>query len=308
MATCTCASLDCDQIEIGGITYCQCEIVISDISCPENCETIIREDGNVECGCTDSVTPTVEGSRVPVYFDNDEYFTDISWTISYKLTEGSWNSYFSIYPDYSIASNGFFQVGYNWGKHKESLWAHLMNRSSFCVFQGEKHTPEIEYVIPSENTNKILNSISLNIEPTHYSGDWNESVRNNISFKNLYIYNKTNNSGMLALNPQLTLADARKYPKTVGNTQEILFTSDEDRQNINYFFNRVVQQSNNIPMFNKDFNNIFKTINQNAVKFSGKKVLERLKGEFFIINLSGVNDTRYNLILKNSINDITEYE
>lgn len=305
MATCICSSPDCIQNIIEGVTYCTCTTVIPDVECPEGCALVMQPDGNAVCMCIDSVTPTIVGSKTPVFFDDNDYFEDISWTISYKATEGTWNSYFSFYPDYSIGHNNFFQVGYNWGKDKETLWNHLLNRSSFCVFQGEKHDPIIEFPVANENVNKILNSISLNIEPTHYQNDWEWTIDKDISFKNLYIYNKTNNTGMLGLNPQKTLTDLRNYPKIIGNTQEILLTSDQGKQNVNYFFNRLIKQANNIPMFNIDKNNIFKTINQNAVKFSGKSVLERLKGEWFIVHLEGMVDSRYDLILKNSINNET---
>lgn len=293
----------CDQIEIEGVAYCSCETVIENVTYPEGCTLNILESGNATYTCIEQVEPTITKNKTPIFFDDEEYFTDISWTISFKADEGSWNSYQTFYPDYSISHNNYFQVGYNWGQHKETVWNHLLNRSSFCVFQGEKHTPVIEYVIANENVNKILNSISLSLEGVHYSGDWNEVIDKDKSFKNMYIYNKTNNTGMLSLNPQKSLTDVRNYPKTVGNTQEILFTSDEDRQNINYFYNRILNQSNNIPQFDVDVNNIFKTINTNAVKFSGKKVLERLRGEWFIVHLEGMVDSRFNLILKNSINE-----
>lgn len=306
MATCTCES-GCTQIEIEGVVYCSCETVIENISCPDGCTPII-ENNNIRCSCLDSVTPTVEGSRTPIYFDSEEYFEEVSWTINFDLKNGNWGSFNTFYPDYSIGMNGYFQIGFNFGQDKGTLWNHLLNRSSFCVFQGKKHIPQIEYVIPNENVNKILNSISLNIEGVHYQNEWDWVINKDISFKNMYIYNRTNNSGMLGLNPQKTLADNRNYPKTVGNTQEILFTSEEDKQNINYFFNRIIQQSNNIPQFQIDKNNIFKTINENAVKFNGKKVLERIKGESFIVHLEGMMDSRYNLIFKNSINNETAYE
>ena len=60
--------------------------------------------------------------------------------------------------------------------------------------------------------------------------------------------------------------------------------------------------------FNVDKNNIFKTINTNAVKFTGKSVLERMKGDYFLVNLSGMMDSRFGLILKNSINEETIQE
>lgn len=307
MAICTCG-LGCEEIEIEGVIYCECQTIISNVKCPDDCTTIIREDGNAECSCLDTVRPTVEGSRTPIYFDDETYFESTSWTISFDLKNGTWSSFNTFYPDYSISHNGFFQIGFNFGEDKEQLWNHLLNRSSFCVFQGKKNKPELEFTIANENVNKILNSIALNIEAVHYQNDWDWVLNNKISFKNMYIYNRTNNTGMLGLNPQNTLADNRNYPKTVGNTQEILFTSDQGKININYFFNRLIQQNNNTSQFIIDKNNIFKTINENAVKFSGKKVLERLKGEVFVVHLEEMIDSRYNLILKNVINNETAYE
>jgi hypothetical protein len=250
---------------------------------------------------------TAPPTKTPINFDNEEYFKDVSWTMSYKPLEGSWNSYFTFYPDFSPYHNNYFQTGYNWGQDKETLWGHNMQKGSYCVFQGRKHTPIIEFPIPSENVNKILNSISLNLEGRYYQNDWDFSIDKDKSFKNMFIYNPTNNSGMLGLNPQKTLQDSRKFPKMNGDIQEILFTSNEDKQNINYFYNRVVNQDNRIPMFKVDENNILKTINNDAVKFQGKRVLERLKGESFTVHLEGIEDSNYNLILKNVINDETIY-
>lgn len=233
------------------------------------------------------------------------YFEDVSWTIAFKPSEGTWNSYFSFYPDYSPFHNNFFQVGYNWGESKGTLWNHLLNRSSFLVFQGKKNKPIIEFVIPNENAYKMLNSISLNLEGRYHNNEWDWSIDKDKSFKNIYIYNQTNNTGLLELVAQKSLSDVRKYPITEGNTQKILFTSDQGKQNINYFFNRTINQDSRIPMFSIDKNNIFKTLNNSSVNFKGKRVLERIKGEYFTVHLEGVDDTRYNLILKNTINDET---
>lgn len=240
-----------------------------------------------------------------IYFDNNTIFEDVSWTISFKPAEGTWNSYFTFYPDYSTYHNNFFQIGYNWGEDKETLWNHLMNKSSFCVFQGKKHKPILEFVIPNQNVTKILNSISLNVEGKYYVNDWDYTTDKDKSFKNMFIYNSTNNSGTLELIPQKGLKDLKNYPITNGNIQKILFTSENGKQNANYFFNRVVNQANNIPMFITDKNNIFKQVNNSSVNFKGKKVLERLKGDYFIVHLEDIVDTRYNIILKNVISDET---
>ena len=244
-------------------------------------------------------------NREKIDFSNSVYFEDVSWTISFKPAEGTWNSYFTFYPDYSTYHNNFFQIGYNWGEDKETLWNHLMNKSSFCVFQGKKHKPILEFVIPNQNVTKILNSVSLNVEGKYYVNDWDYTTDKDKSFKNMFIYNSTNNSGTLELIPQKGLKDLKNYPITNGNIQKILFTSENGKQNTNYFFNRVVNQANNIPMFITDKNNIFKQVNNSSVNFKGKKVLERLKGDYFIVHLEDIVDTRYNIILKNVISDET---
>ena len=299
--------MDCkcpeNYIELNGV--CVKTTIINNIDCPPGCTLVIQTNGNAICNCISAVDPIATPIKKPVYFDNQTYFTDASWTISYKASEGSWNSYFSFYPDFSPFHNHFFQVGYNWGVDKGTVWNHLLNRSSFGVFQGKKHKPILEFIIPNENANKILNSIALNLEGRHYLNDWDFTIDKNKTFKNLFIFNQTDNSGMLELNSQQSLSDIRKYPISDVNLQKILFTSDNGKQNFNYFFNRMKNEQSGIPMFITDKNNIFKTLNASAVSFKGKRVLERLRGEYFQVHLEGHEDSRYNLILKNTINNET---
>jgi hypothetical protein len=293
-----------------GISDGVVDAIVSGIECPPptsqapSCEEECVQNLD-ECNCLDTIPPTIGGIKTPVYFDNTTYFEDVSWTISYKPTEGTWNSYFSFYPDYSPYHQNMFQVGYNWGQDKGTLWNHLMNNQSFGVFQGKLHTFAIEFPIANENVNKILNSLSLNVEPRRYQNQWDYSIHKDKSFSEGYIWNSTNNSGWFSLNPQKTLADNRKYPQLNGNKQEILFTSDQNRQTFDYFFNRVANQDNNISMFSRDKNNIFKTVNSDAVKFLGKRMLERMKGQEFLVYLQDSKNSRFNLILKNSISDET---
>lgn len=274
-------------------------------TCENENDTQVVIEGVTYCVGMEIIPPTTTAVKKPIYFDNTTYFEDVSWTISYKPTEGTWNSYFSWYPDYSVSHQNMFQVGYNWGQDKGGLWNHLMNNQSFQVFQGRLHTFAVEFPIANENVNKLLNALSLNVEPRRYQNQWDYSIHKDKSFSEGYIWNSTNNSGMFSLNPQKALADSKKYPITNGNKQEILFTSDQNRQTFNYFFNRVIDQNNNISMFNRDKNNIFKSINSDAVKFSGKRMLERMKGEEFSVYLQDSKNSGFNLILKNIISDET---
>lgn len=241
-----------------------------------------------------------------IYFDNEDVFKNVSFTVAFKPGEG-WTSYFTFYPDYSPAHNNFFQIGFNFGKDAGTLWSHTMNNSSFQVFQGRLNPFYIEFPVPNEGVSKQLNSISLNVEAKRFQDAWNFSQHKNISFNKLIIWNNTKNSGMLNLIPQITRAQATEYPKTnPDKTQDILFTAINGKHNVNYFFNRVSNQNNNIPLWKIDENNIFKTVNPNAISFFGKRILERMQGsDEYMVTLTNDKESRFNIILKNSINNET---
>ena len=245
---------------------------------------------------------------VEVFFDNENLFEDVSWTIAYKVTEGRWTSYYSFTPDYSVAHNDFFNVGYNWGIDKEKLWEHNHGNSSYQVFQGRLYPFIIEAPVVNQNVNKILNTISLNIEAKRYQNLWDFSQDKEKGFNKAIIYNNTNNSHLLELIPQKTASQSNRYPVTKANSQEILFTPLEGKHTFNYFYNRVRNQDNNIPIWDNDLNRINKTLNPLAVNFKGKNPLERLRGENFLIRLINDNESRYNILLKNIITTETNYE
>lgn len=243
-----------------------------------------------------------------VYFDNETLFEDASWTISYKVTEGSWNSYFSWFPDYSVAHQDYFQAGYNWGEDKGTMWSHLLSNQSFQVFQGKRHDFIIEVPLANQNVSKILNTLSLNIEGKRYQNQWDYTQHKGVGFNKAVIYNNTNNSGLLELVEQKSLSDTNKYPKTKTASQEILYTSLKGKHTFNYFYNRVRNQDNNIPIWINDSNRVNKILNQQAISFTGKKLLERIEGEQFIIRLINDKESRFNILLKNLTSTETNYE
>lgn len=302
---CNCPDETYIQSTVDNVVICTKTTTIGDIFCPEGCQTIIREDGTAYCDCSDTKTPTLVPVKKPIYFDNTDYFKDVSWTISYKPTEGAWNSYFTFYPDFSVSHQEYFQVGYNWGVDKGSLWNHTMSNNSFGVFQGRYNPWILEFPIANDNSNKILNSLSLNIEAKRYLNHYDDSVQPNVGVTDLMIYNSKNNSGKLALHAQKTLSADRKYPYIEDDKQHILTTFTNGEQHINYFYNRLLNENSNVPMFQRDENNILKNVDSRIVKFSGKRVLERLTGKNFIVQLSNTLDSRYNITIKNIISEET---
>ena len=276
-------------------------------------------DGVVYCVTLESVAPTIKGVKNPIYFDNTtlingvvvptlvNYFKDVSWTISYKPQEGKWNSFFTFYPDYSPFHNGFFQTSYNWGRDKGTMWNHSLNNSSFQVFQGRIEPFILEFPIQNENVLKQVDSLSFNVESKRYTNSWDYSVWKDIGFNKFYIYNNTKHSGILNLFPQKTLTDNRKYPRlNPDGTQDILYTAINGYHNVNYFINRALNQSNNVPLWLRDDNNIFKEVNPRAVSFTGKRTLERMQGdEEYVVGLVNDTESRFNITIKKVINKET---
>lgn len=234
-----------------------------------------------------------------VYFNNTEIFEDLSWTIAYKVTEGSWVSYYSFTPDYYTAHHDYFQTGYNFKGGKSSLWSHLLNNNSFQVFNGVLEPWIVEIPIQNQNVSKTLSSIELHLEAKRWQNQWDFSQHKGIGFNKVTIYNNTNNSGVLNLIEQKSLQDIAKYPKTNSDgSQDILFTAQDEKQRFNYFYNRVKKETNNIPIWLWDKNRINSRINPQAVSFYNKGLLERLKGDSFLVRLTQDKESRYQMILK----------
>ncbi len=246
----------------------------------------------------DNITCAPTGEEVPIDFDNTEFFEDVSWTVAFKIGEG-WISYYSFKPDYYSFHNDFFQVGYNYGDFAETLWSHTLNNTSTQVFQGVKYPWIVEVPLKNQNANKILKTAEINIEAKRYQNQWDYSEHKDVGFNKMVIYNKTNNSGNLNLVQQKSYKDTNKYPITNGDrTQDVLYTAENGKHYVNYFYNRVKNQDRNIPNWLWDANMINKTVNPQAVSFRGKALLERLKGQQFIMRLIQDKESRYSITLK----------
>ena len=65
-----------------------------------------------------------------------------------------------------------------------------------------------------------------------------------------------------------------------------------------YFVYKVKNNVSNESNWLWDDNKIHNTINPHAINFHGKRVLEYLKGDYFLINLSYDKDSRFRIIHK----------
>jgi len=280
---------------------------------PEGYDTIISEyegngytfEGFEDCRLRFTKLEEVEYEPMTeIDLCNVEYFQDASFTIAYSMTSNSWMSFYDFKPNYYVNHNNYFQTGMNVCNTDEFwLWSHLLTNKSYGVFYGKKYEIGLEFPTVNNFSSKELESMELWTEGLRYHNEYDFAYNRDINFNKMVVFNHRESSGELRLVPQKMLSDIRRYPKTVGKHQEILATNVNDRWNVNYIYNRSISENLNQPLWNWDSNQINKSVNNKVVKFKGKKVLERLRGDFFLTYLGYDTDSRYAMSFKWAVTD-----
>ena len=243
-----------------------------------------------------------QGRSEEIELTNTEYFKDVSWTISYSPIYQSWISYYDFKPNYAVSLNDYFETGINYAKvgseSEYGIWSHLITNKSYQVFYGKYYPWEIEVPIKNTYTNNVLQDLKIWTISQRYHENFDYAVWRKKSFNKLVVYNQTNNSGILNLNYDDSINKA-KYPIKISSTEQGIPATHHDEQlSINYFYNRVKKEDYHIPIWNSDENEILKTLNSDAVSFNSKKVLERLRGDWFIVRLIQDNTSQFKTYFK----------
>ena len=189
---CSCPQPNCTQYTEAGVVYCSCSGTINNVSCPEGC-TLVWLPGNTNayCSCIDTVPPIVDDVLTPINFPDPKYFEDVSWTIAFSLSTGSWLSFYGFYPNYYINHNTYFQTGRNNSVDSAELglWSHLLTNKSYQVFYGKKQPFTIEYPIKDEYFTKRLGAVKLWTEAKRYSNEYDFSTTPTLTFNKSMVYN-----------------------------------------------------------------------------------------------------------------------
>jgi hypothetical protein len=244
--------------------------------------------------------------KVPIDITDTNYFKEVSWSIAYSPILGSWMSFYDFKPNYYVNHQNYFQTGINSINTDFGLWSHLLTNKSYLVFYGKKYSFDVEYVTKSEQITKKFNNVELWTEAKRYHNAYDFAFSPDITFNKVMIHNNTTCSGDLNLIPQKNnLFRNRDYPKTnANNTQDILITNkDNFKWAFDYFFNRVKSNVTNQPFILNDENQIEKEVNPQAVSFKGKRLLDRLEGDWNLVRLKYDKDSRYHLNFKFTLNE-----
>jgi hypothetical protein len=245
-------------------------------------------------------------NEVEVVLTDTRYFKEIGWTIAFYPYLGAWGSFYNYKPNYYISHQDYFQSGINSVDSANGLWSHSLTNKSHLVFYGKKFDFQVEYPVKSDNAVKKLNNIELWTEAVRYHNEYDFAFTPLFTFNRVMVHNHVVCSGNLNLVPQKNnLGYNKNYPKTnADNTQDILITNkDNFRWSFDYMFNRVKSNVNNVPFINYDENQIEKFVNNSAVSFKGKPILDRLEGDYFLTRLSYDKDSRYRLTFKFGLNE-----
>lgn len=236
------------------------------------------------------------------FYDNKEvslkdenYFKDVSFTLAYSCIKQEWISYYSFCPDYYIEQQSFFQSGNNYSKEyiEEGLWSHLMTNKSFQTFYGTTYPFILEVPVKEKFNGSILSSIEYELDARKYVDDVTYTLDRKVGLDSITVYNDTNNSGEMHLVPEEknNMMQKAMYPITRDGYTEILDTEVYRRHKLNDFFNRVDDDRSDIPIWDKDDNDIIKEVNKDALNFR-QNWLDRIRGSWLLMRIKKVISNR----------------
>ena len=258
------------------------EDVFNDIDCGEEVDAVFEE--TIEVKLTDS-----------------KFFCDASFTVGYSPLTQSWISYYSYKPNYYVPHHNYFQTGKNFSADSSELglWSHLLTNKSYQVFYGKKYGWLIELPIKERYVNKTLESVNYWMDTRRYHNEYDFAEHRRVGFNKAWIYNHSNNSGLLNLVPERSndISQRLDYPVINKYSTDILATENDHKWSFNYFFNRTKNELNNVPIWNYDINQIDKIINRKAINYNDCWN-DRLRGDFFLIRFAQDKETRFKFIFK----------
>ena len=137
------------------------------------------------------------------------------------------------------------------------------------------------------------------MDARRYQDEVNYQILRTTGFNKAWFYNDTNNSGEL----RMVIADKNdmsqrlRYPVTNDDSREILVTEVDQKININDYFNEVKDDTNNLPVWIKDVNDIDRKIDPRAVDYH-RRWRDRLRGDWFLARFVNDIESRFKMIVR----------
>lgn len=237
--------------------------------------------------------------RTEIFLHNPTYFVNCCFTLAYSPLTETWISYYGFHPNYYLGFENYFKTGKNYdvNTEKEGLWSHLPFLSSYQVFYGERQPFIVEYALPSKGARSTLQDINYWLDVRKYYNRYDVADVKNVGYNKVFVYNNYQNTGQLNLIAKTgnDLSQEFEYPKHNATTIDILQTEEVGRYSFNYLYNALKSDSNGIPIWINDANEIHKSLNQGILNMSAR-FQDRLQGDYFLVRLQQDAESRYKMI------------
>lgn len=243
----------------------------------------------------------IEGEEVQVLLTDTETFINVSFTMSYYPGHNRWASYHDYLPNFYVNTPVGFSTGYNPNNTngilgESTLWQHLRTQQSYSVFQNILYPFELEFVSRNTFYNNELSHIGYWIDCRRYKNDVEYAGLTNIGFDHAFVYNESENTGILELIPEVENSRRQYvlYPRMQDDTMQILATHRQKSWHFSQIYNRIIKENVNIKQNLVDSNEIFVTPNPLVINTS-MRLKDRLRGNYFKVRLS-YNRSAYKII------------
>jgi len=214
--------------------------------CPEG-YTHVQDP--LRCCKTEIIDALPVDKYLPIDLDDEFYFKDVSWTVSYDPKAKAWISFHDWHPELSLPSiNHFLTTKTQTIDEVEhgGIWKHNQRCDSFVNYYGVDYPWEIELVETTGQAVNTIRSLEYQLESYIYKGNdlnsfecgddrWHDLDWN---FDEAIIYNTEQVSGLLKLNlsPKGDPVTALQYPVVGTNDIQILYTKEEQKYRFNQFW------------------------------------------------------------------------
>lgn len=214
-----------------------------------------------------------------VSLDNEEFFENASWTVSYDPLRSKDVSFHDWHPNLSMGAKNTFMtiVG-------QSIWKHNNRSDLYCNFYNKDYPFEVEFKADTTPGVTTLRSAEYFMEVYQY----NENSRDrfhvlDFNFDEAIIYNSEQVSGLLKLNlsPKNNSSLLASYPIVGFNQIDILYSKEEQKYRFNQFWDITKDRGEFSPtvtesIWNTQSNGYIKTLNPINLNYS-KNELQRKK-------------------------------
>jgi hypothetical protein len=219
------------------------------------------------------------------------YFTDVSWTLSYSVLEKSFVSYHDWHPDLVLQDeNHFLTVKGN------SIYWHNRAFDSFCNFYGVDYPFEWEPLSASGQNVETIRNIEYFLEVYKYQNfgrDRYHVLKEN--FDHLIVHNSEQISPLLNLTlSPLNPRDRLFFPKKNSANEisyDVLYEKVEQKYRVHQFWDAVKDRRAEIHLFPVDESGYRRVINPLAITDRPEKERKKFRHNYnkfrFIRSVSG---------------------